>query len=367
MRCEEAAEFVSALCDGERIPREAAEHIGGCEKCRTRLHDYTTMGAELRCAASLACVETVKAAEWPKGKKGRANWWKKGAEAMKIPRFVFVVMLLVIVGLSSGLVVVRARSNAQGPVLLVTLKLPNGDSRFRCALLTDGNARGESCAGFLGGAGSLKFGIRFVQKDGERFRLGLRTEFSRAVMPGTVTMSLDDLKKLPEKQYELEPGEKLEIEIDGLGRAEMTGELLDHMPVLYGSQEALDPAQDELRIVSPLLLRGKEVVFDMEGGRVLGIGKDGALSIYTPSTGRFILSLVAFEGAVQGQVRQSRVDFELNGQRYHLLSGAPITRAEDVWVQLDPDFKPSTFAPGARDDIASIAWAKLTYLLGKER
>ena len=328
------------------------------------------MGAELRCAASLACVERVKAAEWPREKKGRANWWKKGAEAMRIPRFVFVLMLLVIVGLSSGLVVVRARPNAQGPVLLVTLTLksPNADLKFRCALLTDGNPRGESCAGFLGpDGGHLKVGMRFVQKDGERFRLGLRTQFVRAVMPGSVTMSLDDLKKLPEKLYELEPGEKLEIEIDGLGRAEMTGELLDHMPVLYASQEALDPAQDELRIVSPLLLRGKEVVFDMEGGSALGIGKGGALSIYTPSTGRFILSLEAFEGAVQGQAKQSRVDFELNGQRYHLLSGAPITRAEVVWVQLDRGFKPSTFAPGARDDRGPIGWAKLTYLLGKER
>jgi predicted anti-sigma-YlaC factor YlaD len=52
MRCEDAEEFVSALCDGERIPREAAEHIGECEKCRTWLQDYAMLGAELRRTAS---------------------------------------------------------------------------------------------------------------------------------------------------------------------------------------------------------------------------------------------------------------------------------------------------------------------------
>src|SRR5437773_11907348 len=31
MKCEEAAEFASRLCDGQVIPREMAEHIGTCE------------------------------------------------------------------------------------------------------------------------------------------------------------------------------------------------------------------------------------------------------------------------------------------------------------------------------------------------
>ena len=40
MICTEAAEFVSALCDGEIIPPSAAEHIGGCSSCKARLSDY---------------------------------------------------------------------------------------------------------------------------------------------------------------------------------------------------------------------------------------------------------------------------------------------------------------------------------------
>src|SRR5439155_7630330 len=83
-----------------------------------------------------------------KEKRSFEVWWKKGAEAMRIPRFAFVLMLLLIVGLSSGLVVVRARSNAQGPVLLVTLTLPNSDLSWQCALSMNGHQNGV-CSGGL--------------------------------------------------------------------------------------------------------------------------------------------------------------------------------------------------------------------------
>ncbi len=53
MKCEDAAEFFSALCNGQQIPREAAEHIGTCETCGGRLHGYLEMGMELRRVASL--------------------------------------------------------------------------------------------------------------------------------------------------------------------------------------------------------------------------------------------------------------------------------------------------------------------------
>jgi len=48
MKCEDAAEFVSALYDGERIPREAAEHLGECETCQGRMETYSRMSAEMR-------------------------------------------------------------------------------------------------------------------------------------------------------------------------------------------------------------------------------------------------------------------------------------------------------------------------------
>src|SRR5205807_9186749 len=92
-------------------------------------------------------------------------WWKKGAEAMRIPRFAFVLMLLLIVGLSSGLVVVRARSNAQGPVLLVTLTLPNSDLSWQCALSMNGHQNGVCSGGMdVKERGFLEFGIQFLAR-----------------------------------------------------------------------------------------------------------------------------------------------------------------------------------------------------------
>ena len=61
MKCEEAAEFVSALCDGESIPPEAAEHIGTCETCQARLKEYGEIGMALRRVASLESLEEVRA------------------------------------------------------------------------------------------------------------------------------------------------------------------------------------------------------------------------------------------------------------------------------------------------------------------
>ena len=48
MKCEEAAEFVSAVCDGELIPPDIASHIGKCERCGALLRDFVEIGAELR-------------------------------------------------------------------------------------------------------------------------------------------------------------------------------------------------------------------------------------------------------------------------------------------------------------------------------
>ena len=48
MTCEQAAEFVSALYDGERISLDVAAHIGVCTTCRASLREYAEMGAELR-------------------------------------------------------------------------------------------------------------------------------------------------------------------------------------------------------------------------------------------------------------------------------------------------------------------------------
>jgi lipopolysaccharide/colanic/teichoic acid biosynthesis glycosyltransferase len=71
LKCEDAVEFVSALCDGQSIPQGAAEHIGVCETCQARLKEYGEIGMELRRVASLESPVEVRARTWEK----RAHPW----------------------------------------------------------------------------------------------------------------------------------------------------------------------------------------------------------------------------------------------------------------------------------------------------
>lgn len=356
MRCEEAAEFVSALCDGQRVPPEAAEHIGQCEKCRECLNDYVFAGAELRRRASLDSAENVPGVESllakaPAKRQLRANsviWWREAGKAMKIPRFAFISMVLLIIGLSSGLVVVRARSNAQGPAVLLTLKLPNSELADQCVLSTDGDPMTSLCEGAMqtGGGGRLDTSIQFLSKHGDQIVVGVRSQFFPPPTSGLV-FSAEDLKSLPLQRCELAPGQSVKIEIAGLGEGELTAQVLDHMPTLpFAPKETLDPGSNEIRMISPLLLQDRQVVMDMGNASVIGTAKNGAAWIYKPGAGRLVVSTEEFPGAVRAQVNQSRINFQLDGRRYQLLAGAPITRTQAVWVRFDPHFRSSVMSGG---------------------
>jgi exosortase len=86
MKCEEAAAFVSALCDGESIPPGAGGHVGACETCQARLKEYGEIGMELRSLASaelrhvagLESPEEVRARTWETRQRTTSSWWEKG-------------------------------------------------------------------------------------------------------------------------------------------------------------------------------------------------------------------------------------------------------------------------------------------------
>src|SRR5258708_5152277 len=353
MQCEEVKEFLSLLCDGEMIPGEAARHIGTCEACRATVDAYSTMGVELRRVASLEKRGQLKPGCWAQGRR-RSWYWLKGGSTMRIPRFVFGLMLSVILLLSGGLVLVRARTGATGPVLVLTFKLPSHGRPGRCVITTDGNARTNHCNYSMSGDwGLLTVNLRFVSKEGERTQLGLRTRYqSQADSPKTGIGNTDDLKDVAENRLWIEPGNKQEISIPGLGEVALMGEYLDHIPtLLYRPEEPLDPQKNEFRVVSPVLIRGNQLVFNLAGSDSTDTGDpDAALMIYFPGEGRYLISTVSFESAVEGSVEPGQIKFSLDGQDYLLLTAMPTTRLEHVWVTHDPQYKLSEHMQGARDD-----------------
>src|SRR5215469_6179975 len=162
MKCEEAAEFLSRLCDGQAIPRAVAEHIRACDVCRARLNVYLGIGAELRRVASLESKGEVRAGDWERAERARPSWWSKGWESMRIPRFVFALLLMAVVALGSSLVIVKAHARNQGTVLMLTAKPPS-EGAIHCALSV-ADLKLAACESF-GPQHSLGFRIISVNGD----------------------------------------------------------------------------------------------------------------------------------------------------------------------------------------------------------
>jgi hypothetical protein len=360
MNCKEVGEYISALCDGERIPRDAAEHLGGCESCRAQLNEYAAMGPELRRLASLEEAAVAAPLDWTRT-VSKAGWWQKGLTTMRIPKLAFGVMLIAIIALSSGLVMVRARAGAAaGRFLELKYKIaPSGLAHSGrvdiCIMRVDGSQKGNTCD-FVdhGREGLLLMNTRLTGKVGESAQLRIRAKY----VPGDGDAEVDYnealFKDIPEKALSLEPGEKRDVEVAGLGRIEVEGEYLDHIPPLvYRPQETLDPDPKEFRIVAPVLVRDNQVIANADGSSIDTGASDATLMLYVPGEGRYLVSLVPFEGAVEGSVHLGKITFSLQGHDYLLLTSMPITVSEHVWVKHEPDFKVSEHMvrqSDARDD-----------------
>ena len=339
MTCDEAAEYVSALCDGELIPRTAAEHVEVCASCQARLEEYMEAGAKLRLMASLAIEESVSPRIWSSPQSTFAIWWQKGWGTMRIPRLAFAVLIAGVLALASGLAVVKVRARDEGTVVLLTVSTGSGQPR-ECALSTVDKQRG-TCAS-IGKVADLNsilgYKISVLARNDSRVQLGIRTR-TWPFVHGSGSYSLADIDRQPQRQFWFEPGDTLKVDVPGLVPLTIKGNWLDHMPSLVGTH-TIDPGPEELRIISPLLLQGKDVIGDMEGGAATENKLDRAVWISFPKQGSYFISLVQLKGGIQADVRLNRITFEDNGRRCVLLTGTPITRANHVWVLHQSDRDP---------------------------
>jgi len=337
MKCDEAAEYISALCDGVTVSPAAAEHIDSCKICRTRLNDYVALGAELRRMASLEFPEAPAPQPWPGRRGGPAILFQKGWKTMRIPRLAFASLLAAIVVLGSGWARQSVRANSRGSVLLVQYT-PGSDPGNFCALSAVDKS---SCGGIQHvKSGVLLWQIQVLSKDGDRATLGIRAQLrpSSAGIPETVNFS--EVENLPQQQYLFTPGETLSVQVDGFGTMTLTGQWIDHVPAIasgsVGANTDLDPGPEQIRFISPLLLQGHNVVGDLEGTSTTVDHPSQAVDIYLKGVGRFDISLSPLPGAVQGKVEFNRITFTLNGQPYLFVTGAPISRSPSVWVLYNP-------------------------------
>ncbi len=344
MRCDEAAEFVSVLCDGEVIPRAAAEHVDQCASCQERVREYMEMGAELRLMASLAMDESVAPRVWNGSRSRLADLWQKGWETMRVPRFAFAVLVAAIVALSSAFAVVQVRAHESGSVVLLTIAWPQGGPGD-CALSTqDKNQATCALIGRMNGK-MIGYRIDLVGRDGDGVKLAVRT---KTFGPVSGSLQLSDIQNERQKMVHFEPGQTLKIDVAGTGTLTVTGEWFDHMPVFIGrSKQDFQAGPEELRVVSPLLLSDKQVAGDLRGGTAIAEKAGEGVDIYMQDEGRFILSLSEMRGAVQARVMANRISFEDGGHSYLFVTGSPVTRDGRIWVLHEADFKPGDGRQGS--------------------
>jgi hypothetical protein len=352
MNCEIAEEYVSALCDGQKIPLSAAEHIGQCKKCQLEMNEYAAIGVELRRLASVDEPIQVAQGDWKVLTEKDIHWWQRGLTTMKIPKLAFGVMLMAIVTLSSSLVMVQARAGSgAGRFLELKYKLPSASEPNICVMRADGSQKDNTCD-FIdhGREGLLLINTRVIANAEGRAQLGIRAKYIPGAQDTELHYSEALFNDVPQVLLAVEPGKKQEISVANLGVLEAETEYLDHIPPLvYRPQETLDPQAREFRIVAPVLVRDNEVIANSDGSSIDTGSPDATLMYYVPGEGRYLVSLVPFDRAVEGRVQFGRVTFFLEGHNYLLLTSMPITVSDHVWVKHESDFKPSERMARASD------------------
>jgi len=353
MICTEAAEFVSALCDGEIIPPVAAEHIGACPGCQTQLRDYLAMGVELRRTASLEQSSSVVVREWTRPQNPLAALLQKGWGTMRIPRLAFAAMIAGIAALACTLAVVKVGADSNGTVVLLNTGGPNGPL-MDCPLSTlDKN---QATCSWYGKAGPQFFAykVNLLRRDSSRVLLAIRTRtYSKGENLAPFTQDADPTAKVAEVWFE--PGEKVKVDVSDVGTLTLTGEWMDHMPILMSLHgQDMSPGPGELRFASPLLLKDRRVAGDLAGA-LSGIfstdDPNQAVWMYIPGQGSFLVSLLPMKNAVAADVFLSRISFQEGGHSWEFVTGAPVSRANRIWVLHQPGFKPSASSGQSLDTV----------------
>ncbi|MGH9402515.1 MAG: anti-sigma factor family protein [Terriglobia bacterium] len=348
MNCHEVQPFVSALHDGQSVPREAAEHMRSCLACQARLEDYARMDVELRLLASSAPEEATT--QMPHLPQIRRRWGHTLTARMLVPRFALGVGLFAILGLSVGLGWVRAQSG--GPWF--QFDLSNAEKNLSVGCLTQA---GDDCQGFVTTAANQKIGIRVkaldVQKDLARLSVKARVfepvpgneEVEAKHQAGGLSQEVIDrmFANTTPQEFDYVPGQTLEIPVEGGGKVLLSGEVFKLRPSFSAQWYPLTLQPNEIALSKAALVRGNQFLGEIEGGGSAR-GENSAIGICVPPVGAFVFGLKPFDGAVHGVAEFGEVRFNLDGDQYTLFSATPITGGQqprEIWVYRSQNCMPS--------------------------
>lgn len=97
----------------------------------------------------------------------------------------------------------------------------------------------------------------------------------------------------------------------------------------------------------------------MNGGTTWS-GHNAAFWVNVPGDGVYLLSMSPLPDSVQAHAVDNRVTFEIGGQFYQFVTGAPITREEKVWILYRAGARPpmnGLFGSGSSDGLLPLLQA----------
>ncbi len=344
VNCEEAQEFVSALYDGQRVPKELADHVDVCPNCRERLRAYSRIGAELRLLASRApTVAAVPDRLARKVRPGRSKFlFIKGR--MLVPRFAVVMTAGLFIVLTASLFTLHAQQSR--PLWFqFALDAQNPHPTDRTFKPQHAVRAGYDDYWVWGNGPNNVVGTHIVVStiNSDSVQLAIRSRRYNATNADQIDVK-KDLGDVSGHTFTYYPGRPLEIPIEGGGTLVLQGQVLDHQPKFMMFGIPLEPNPDQLILSSPVLISGKTVLSDMKGANAIANGADKEAVLYAPGTGLLRFALQPSPGAIQGVASWGNLDFKLDGQSYRLLTASQICGGDQphtVWVKNDAQFSPS--------------------------
>ena len=335
MNCKAVAEFLSSLCDGERIPRDAAVHLGSCKECQAQLNDYLHLSIELKRMAMAAEPASVREVSWGPQERSKSSLWRMWRGSMRIPKYAFGAMLLSIASLVAGIALTRAQTRELWFQFEV---LDRRGVTAETALMSaepKGKVPNPGPVIVQGEAGTLGVIVRVLDARNGSEKLGVRALW--IPQNSDLTDLTERIQSSVESEYWMIPGQKLSVPVKDYGQIAITGRLLDKLPDEHNPQEMkLYPKQGEFRLTSPQLLLVDGHVVSKGGGDGLGMSvRDQFFAYYAPQDGYYIFAFTEFPGATEGSIHGNQVDFTLEGRTYNLIASAPIVGPDvtKIWVR----------------------------------
>lgn len=340
MTCSEAEIYISAVCDGEAIPREHAAHISECVVCRRTLADYSQMGAELRLLSMRGPVESPHL-ELPKQRTHLAFLRKR----ILIPRIAVAALILCAAVALATTSIVRAQSH---PLWFEFGYSPYRDVPFGYLIAREGSDDTRASLYTVSRnpiAVALRIKIKGVSNENVTLQVRAVPARIEATADGVRLLGGPiggvSLKGVPETQYK--PGSSLVIPVEGGGTIYLKGDVLDHQPrIAFGTP--LEPAEDNMNVRSPVLIESDKLLGQLQGASAIADASSEAVFFAVPNR-VFAFALRPFPGAVKAEANWGRISFKLDGAEYSFIAAAPITGGDqprEVWVRSaeHPDWGP---------------------------